>query len=106
MGELNTSIQYLQGVGPKRAELLKKELGIETLYDLIHIYPFRYMDRSGITPIAEIASSSASVQIKARIVSRTLYGPSGAMIDQSGAQIHFNACKRLTCCTVSVYSKT
>ena len=96
MGELNTSIQYLQGVGPKRAELLKKELGIETLYDLIHIYPFRYMDRSGITPIAEIASSSASVQIKARIVARTLYGPSGAMIDQSGAQIHFNACKRLS----------
>lgn len=96
MSELGTNIQYLQGVGPKRAELLKKELGIETLSDLIQLFPFRYMDRSGITEIADIASSSASVQIRAKVVSRTLYGPSGSIIDQSGPQIHFNACKRLS----------
>ena len=59
MGELNTSIQYLSGVGPKRAELLRRELGIETLSDLIHLYPFRYIDRSGVTPIAQIAPPPA-----------------------------------------------
>ena len=96
MGELGTNIQYLQGVGPKRAELLRKELGIETLSDLIQLFPFRYMDRSGISAIADIASSSASVQIKAKVISRTLYGPSGSIVDQSGPQIHFNACKRLS----------
>ena len=59
MGELTTSIQYLSGVGPKRAELLRRELGVETLSDLIHLYPFRYIDRSGITPIAQIAPDLA-----------------------------------------------
>ena len=44
--ELDTSIQYLSGVGPKRAVLLQRELGLETLSDLIHLYPFRYIDRS------------------------------------------------------------
>ena len=96
MSELGTNIQYLQGVGPKRAELLKKELGIETLSDLIQLFPFRYMDRSGITDIASIASTAASVQVRAKVVNRTLYGPSGSIIDQSGPQIHFNACKRLS----------
>ena len=54
MHELQTSIQYLSGVGPKRAVLLRQELGIETLSDLIHLYPFRYIDRSGITPVAQV----------------------------------------------------
>ena len=46
----DTNIQYLSGVGPKRAALLKSELGIETVEDLINLYPFRYVDRNGITP--------------------------------------------------------
>ncbi|MBQ5639301.1 MAG: ATP-dependent DNA helicase RecG, partial [Bacteroidales bacterium] len=82
MNNLGTSIQFLSGVGPKRAELLRRELGIETLSDLISLYPFRYIDRSGITPIAEIQSTAASVQIRARVLSRTLLGPSGAVISQ------------------------
>ena len=74
MGELGTNIQYLGGVGPKRAELLRRELGVETLEDLIHLYPHRYVDRSGITLIAEARPELASLQIRARVVGRTLYG--------------------------------
>ena len=47
---LESDIQYLPGVGPKRAELLRKELGINTFGDLIRLYPFRYIDRSSIVP--------------------------------------------------------
>ena len=96
MGELETNIQYLGGVGPKRAELLRRELGIETLSDLIHLYPFRYVDRSGITPIAEARPDLASLQIRARVVNRTLYGPSGSIVSQDTNPIHFNACKRMS----------
>ena len=69
MGELMTDIQYLQGVGPKRAELLKRELGIFTLSDLIHLYPFRYIDRSTIQKIAGLTPDLAYVQVQARVVS-------------------------------------
>jgi len=62
-------LQYLKQVGPKRAALLKSELGIETLEDLIRFYPTRYIDRSAITPIANIVPNVAYVQIKARVVS-------------------------------------
>lgn len=71
MGELGTSIQFLSGVGPKRAELLKKELGLETLDDLIHFYPFRYIDRSSVQRIADVDSTLAFIQIKAKVISLT-----------------------------------
>ena len=90
------NIQYLSGVGPKRAELLRRELGIETLSDLIHLYPFRYIDRSGITPIAQVAPDLASVQLQATVVSRTLYGPSSAVVSQETDPIHWGAVKRLS----------
>ena len=96
MGELGTSIQYLSGVGPKRAQLLRSELGIETLSDLIHLYPFRYIDRSGITPIAQVAPDLAYVQLQARVVSRTLYGPGSSIVSQESDPIHWGAVKRLS----------
>ena len=68
MGELGSNIQYLSGVGPKRAALLKSELGIETLSDLIHFYPFRYIDRSRVVPIAQVQPDLAYVQIKATVI--------------------------------------
>ena len=96
MGELNSSIQYLSGVGPKRAELLRRELGIETLSDLIHLYPFRYIDRSGITPIAQVAPDLAHVQLQATVIRRTLYGPNSAVVSQETQPIHWGAVKRLS----------
>ncbi len=95
MSELQTSIQYLGGVGPKRAALLKSELGIETLSDLIRIYPFRYIDRSGLTRICDIRPDLAYVQIRARVVSRTLWGQGSSVIPQEG-EIRFNSVKRLS----------
>lgn len=65
---LDTPIEYLKGVGPKRAELLRKELEIDTFGDLLEYFPFRYVDRSRIQSIREITSDVAWVQLVGRIV--------------------------------------
>ena len=112
MTQLGSDIQYLPGVGPKRAALLKKELGIETFSDLIHLYPFRYIDRSGIQRIAEVTPDVAHVQVMARVVRATLYGPGSSIFvqrsqagteidncpaDKNGVKVlRFNAIKRLS----------
>ena len=74
---LESDIQFLPGVGPKRAELLRKELGINTFGDLIRLYPFRYIDRSSIVPIREIRPDMAYIQVKAKVLARELYGTGG-----------------------------
>ena len=65
---LDTKIEYLKGVGPKRAEMLKKELGIFTFGQLLHHYPFRYIDKSKIYNIADIASEETYIQLKGKII--------------------------------------
>jgi len=60
---LNTSIDYLKGVGPNRAEILKKEFKIFTYNDLLNFFPFRYIDRTKFYLINEIQKSNADVQI-------------------------------------------
>ena len=72
MGELGSDIQFLPGVGPKRAQLLKRELEIHTLEQLIHFYPFRYVDRTRITPITEVTPDLAYVQVQGKVVTRNL----------------------------------
>lgn len=96
MNELGMDIQFLSGVGPKRAELLKRELGLATLGDLIQFFPYRYIDRSGIQDIAGITPDLAFVQIKAKVLTRTLYGPSASIVSQDTNPIHWGACKRLS----------
>jgi ATP-dependent DNA helicase RecG len=64
---LETPIEFLKGVGPKRAELLRKELNIQTFNDLIGYYPFRYVDRSRIYKIRELEPELAYVQLKGTI---------------------------------------
>ncbi len=68
MDELNMDIQFLPGVGPKRAALLKKELGAGTLGELLRIYPFRYIDRSSIVRICDARPDMAYIQIRARVL--------------------------------------
>ena len=63
------AIEYLKGVGPKRAELLKKELNILTFGDLLTYFPFRYIDKSKFHNINEINSDLVYVQIKGKITS-------------------------------------
>ena len=71
---LDTDIQFLPGVGPKRASLLQKELGVSTFGDLLRLYPFRYIDRSSIIPISEIRPDMAYVQIRAKVVRAEVIG--------------------------------
>ena len=71
---LDTEIQFLPGVGPKRASLLQKELGVSTFGDLLRLYPFRYIDRSSIIPISEIRPDMAYVQIRAKVVRAEIIG--------------------------------
>ncbi|MBO7382703.1 MAG: hypothetical protein J6U03_04970, partial [Muribaculaceae bacterium] len=54
MSRLDVDIKYLKGVGPKRADMLNKQLGIRTFHDLLYHFPTRYVDRSVIHTIAEI----------------------------------------------------
>jgi ATP-dependent DNA helicase RecG len=64
---LKQDIQFLPGVGPKRAELLREELGIKTFEDLLTHYPYRYVDRSRFYTISEITSDMPFIQIRGTI---------------------------------------
>ena len=64
---LQTPIDYLKGVGPNRASLLKKELGIHTFQDLLHLFPNRYLDRTKYYKIAQLQQTNAEVQIIGKI---------------------------------------
>ena len=61
--KLNTSIEYVKGVGKMRAELFKEELGIRRCYDLLNFFPYKYLDRSRFYKISEINTSDVYVQI-------------------------------------------
>ncbi len=61
---LDTPIEYLKGIGPQRAEVLKKELGIFLYRDLLTYYPFRYVDRTQIHSIRDISEDLPSVQLR------------------------------------------
>ena len=69
MHVLITPIEYLKGVGPTRAELLRKELKIFTYRDLLDHYPFRYIDKSKIYKISQLEKDMPYIQLKGKIVS-------------------------------------
>ena len=62
-------IKYLQGVGPQRAAMLNKELGIYSLYDLLYYFPYKYVDRSRLYYIHEIDGNMPYIQLKGEILS-------------------------------------
>ena len=66
---LQQDIQYIPGVGPKRKEILSKELGITTVGDLLEYYPYKYVDRSKIYRVSELSGEMPFVQIKGSILS-------------------------------------
>ena len=66
---LNTPIEYLKGVGPKRADVLKSELLIYTFRDLLCHFPFRYIDRSTTKLVKDISESSIDTQVIVQITS-------------------------------------
>ena len=78
-------IQYLPGVGPKRAELLRKELAVETVGDLLRLYPFRYIDKSTIVRICDARPDMAYLQVRAKVLRVDLYGAQGLVADPARA---------------------
>src|SRR5688572_33140294 len=87
---LSSPIEYLKGVGPQRAELLKKELGIFTFKDLLEHFPFRHIDKTVVTPIGEIDARSEWVQVAGKLTSVGVAGDRrskrlvGELADASG----------------------
>lgn len=67
-------IKYLPGVGPKRAELLARELNIRSYRDMLYYFPYKYIDRSKTYHIAEITGTMPYIQLKGHIVSYTTQG--------------------------------
>ena len=63
-----TPIEYLKGVGPARAAVLKDELGIQTFGDLLRHYPFRYIDRTQFHKIEQLHSDMAAAQVIGRLL--------------------------------------
>jgi ATP-dependent DNA helicase RecG len=71
---LSSPIEYLKGVGPQRAELLKKELGIFTFNDLLEHFPFRHIDKTIVTLISDIGPNTEWVQVSGKLMSVGLVG--------------------------------
>ena len=67
-------ITYVKGIGPKRGELLSKQLHIATAYDLVHHFPTSYIDRTTFYSIRELVPDVASVQLRGRFISFNVLG--------------------------------
>ena len=103
MNGLDMEIQFLPGVGPKRAELLSKELGVSTVGDLLRLYPFRYIDKTSIVRIADARPDMAYLQIRAKVLRVELYGSASSQAEAPTAAdsakekaVKFNTIKRMS----------
>lgn len=67
-------IKYLKGVGPKKAELLKSELNVSTVEEMLYVFPFRYVDRSQFYKIKDVNSNTSYIQIKGTLQSLRTVG--------------------------------
>ena len=70
----NADIKFIKGIGPKRAELLTKQLGIKSYHDLLYHFPAKYVDRSSIYKISEFKGEMPTVQIKGRFIAFSIHG--------------------------------
>ena len=71
---LDTPIAYLKGVGPQRAEILKKEISVFSYRDLLGYYPFRYIDRTQYYKIKDVNTELPYLQILVRLKSLEVIG--------------------------------
>ena len=67
-------IKFLKGVGPKRADLIGRELGIKSYYDLLHHFPSHYVDRSKIYNIVDLHGEMPALQIKGKFLTFNVVG--------------------------------
>lgn len=70
----NRDIKYVPGVGPKRAEILNKEIRVFSVHDLLYYFPYKYVDRSRFYSIRELEGSMPYIQVKGRILSYEQFG--------------------------------
>ncbi|MCX3267146.1 ATP-dependent DNA helicase RecG [Pedobacter agri] len=71
---LDTPIEFIKGVGPSRADVLKKDLSLFTFQDMLAHYPFRYIDRTKYFKINQIHPDSQYIQIIGRVISKKVVG--------------------------------
>lgn len=71
---LQTKIEFLKGVGPKRAELLNKELSIFTYQDMLAHFPFRYVDKSKVHKVNQICSDAVYYQLVGTVSNMQSFG--------------------------------
>ena len=74
MDILNQNVKYLKGVGPNRAQLLLKELQVETVRDLLYNFPYKYIDRSVIHRISLLIDNMPYVQLQGQLLSIDMEG--------------------------------
>lgn len=68
MNYLDQDIKYLKGVGPARADLLRKEWQVSTIGDLLYVFPYKYIDRSVVHTIHRLQEGMSYVQLRGQIV--------------------------------------
>lgn len=98
---LETPIEFLKGVGPKKAELFKKEFNISTYNDLLHYFPYRHVDKSKVYKISELQTEGAYIQFRGRVRSFEIVGQQRArrlvaqFVDETGTieLVWFNSIK-------------
>ena len=71
---LKTPIEFLKGVGQKRAEVLKREFNIATYNDLLFYFPYRHIDKSTIYKIDEILTEGNLMQFRGNIIGYQILG--------------------------------
>ena len=71
---LSNPIEYLKGVGPLRADLLKKDLSLFTFKDLLEFYPYRHIDKTQVILIRDITPQTESVQVAGRLTNIEVTG--------------------------------
>ena len=71
---MSTDIKFLAGVGPKKAEILNKEIDVFSVEDILYYFPYKYIDRSRIYLIREIDGNMPYIQLKGRITAFETFG--------------------------------
>lgn len=74
MSFFDTPIEYLKGIGPTKADVINKELGIFTFGDFIRHYPFRYIDKTQFYSIADVNIELPYIQFRAKVTSKQVIG--------------------------------
>lgn len=98
---LQTPIEYLKGVGPKRAEVLQKEFDIHTFQDLLYYYPYRHIDKTRVYHVSDIVEDGSYIQLRGRVTGAQIVGQQRAkrltaqFVDETGSLdlVWFNGIK-------------